>query len=385
MISERVLKLAPSATLKINEMAKKLKKEGKQVCNLVVGEPQNRLSLTKYSTITDFIDDGYFKYGVTRGELDLRQAVADAANSRYGQRIPANQVVISNGAKHSLTNVLLTLLNDGDEVILLKPYWVSYPEMVKLAGGVPVMVEMKDDLTPDLEAIEAAVSDKTKAIIVNNPNNPSGAVYPKAAMDALMKLAIDRDFYVISDEIYNELVFEGELGMSLLESFSLADTPNLIVVNGISKSYGLTGMRIGWVIAGDEVANGMTKIQGQTASCASVLSQKVALAVMADKETIAEDLRNEMDENRKFLLDYFKGKDQIRLAAPKGAFYAFPDISALTEDDEMFAERLLNEKYVATVPGSAFGMKGYIRMSYSCTKDELVEALKRFDDFITTF
>ena len=385
MISERVLKLAPSATLKINEMAKKLKKEGKQVCNLVVGEPQNRLSLTKYSTITDFIDDGYFKYGVTRGELDLRQAVADAANSRYGQRIPANQVVISNGAKHSLTNVLLTLLNDGDEVILLKPFWVSYPEMVKLAGGVPVMVEMKDDLTPDLEAIEAAVSDKTKAIIVNNPNNPSGAVYPKTAMEALMKLAIDRDFYVISDEIYNELVFEGELGMSLLESFSLADTPNLIVVNGISKSYGLTGMRIGWVIAGDEVANGMTKIQGQTASCASVLSQKVALAVMADKETIAEDLRNEMDENRKFLLDYFKGKDKIRLAAPKGAFYAFPDISALTEDDEMFAERLLNEKYVATVPGSAFGMKGYIRMSYSCTKDELVEALKRFDDFIATF
>ena len=385
MISERVLKLAPSATLKINEMAKKLKKEGKQVCNLVVGEPQNRLSLTKYSTITDFIDDGYFKYGVTRGELDLRQAVADAANSRYGQRIPANQVVISNGAKHSLTNVLLTLLNDGDEVILLKPYWVSYPEMVKLAGGVPVMVEMKDDLTPDLEAIEAAVSDKTKAIIVNNPNNPSGAVYPKTAMEALMKLAIDRDFYVISDEIYNELVFEGELGMSLLESFSLADIPNLIVVNGISKSYGLTGMRIGWVIAGDEVANGMTKIQGQTASCASVLSQKVALAVMADKETIAEDLRKEMDENRKFLLDYFKGKDQICLAAPKGAFYAFPDISALTEDDEMFAERLLNEKYVATVPGSAFGMKGYIRMSYSCTKDELVEALKRFDDFIATF
>ncbi len=385
MISERVLKLAPSATLKINEMAKKLKKEGKQVCNLVVGEPQNRLSLTKYSTITDFIDDGYFKYGVTRGELDLRQAVADAANSRYGQRILANQVVISNGAKHSLTNVLLTLLNDGDEVILLKPYWVSYPEMVKLAGGVPVMVEMKDDLTPDLEVIEAAVSDKTKAIIVNNPNNPSGAVYPKAAMEALMKLAIDRDFYVISDEIYNELVFEGELGMSLLESFSLADTPNLIVVNGISKSYGLTGMRIGWVIAGDEVANGMTKIQGQTASCASVLSQKVALAVMADKETIAEDLRKEMDENRKFLLDYFKGKDKIRLAAPKGAFYAFPDISALTEDDEMFAERLLNEKYVATVPGSAFGMKGYIRMSYSCTKDELVEALKRFDDFIATF
>ena len=385
MISERVLKLAPSATLKINEMAKKLKKEGKQVCNLVVGEPQNCLSLTKYSTITDFIDDGYFKYGVTRGELDLRQAVADAANSRYGQRILANQVVISNGAKHSLTNVLLTLLNDGDEVILLKPYWVSYPEMVKLAGGVPVMVEMKDDLTPDLEAIEAAVSDKTKAIIVNNPNNPSGAVYPKTAMEALMKLAIDRDFYVISDEIYNELVFEGELGMSLLESFSLADTPNLIVVNGISKSYGLTGMRIGWVIAGDEVANGMTKIQGQTASCASVLSQKVALAVMADKETIAEDLRKEMDENRKFLLDYFKGKDKIRLAAPKGAFYAFPDISALTEDDEMFAERLLNEKYVATVPGSAFGMKGYIRMSYSCTKDELVEALKRFDDFIATF
>lgn len=385
MISERVLNLAPSATLKINEMAKKLKKEGKKVCNLVVGEPQNRLSLTNYSTISDFIDDGYFKYGVTRGELDLRQAVADEANSRYGQNITASQVVISNGAKHSLTNVLLTILNDGDEVILQKPYWVSYPEMVKLAGGVPVMVDMKEDLTPDLDAIKAVVSDKTKAIIINNPNNPSGAVYPKKAMEAIMDLAIESDFYVISDEIYNELIFEGELGLSLLSGYSIAETDQLIVVNGISKSFGLTGMRIGWVIAGDKVANGMTKIQGQTASCASVLSQKVALAVMGDKEKITTELRAEMDENRKIIIDYFDGIDSISLAAPKGAFYAFPDISKLTQDDADFAERLLNEKYVATVPGSAFGMDGYIRMSYSCTKEELLEALKRFDEFIAEF
>jgi aspartate aminotransferase len=385
MISERVLNLAPSETLKINEMAKKLKKEGKKVCNLVVGEPQNRLSLTKYSTISTFIDDGFFKYGVTRGELDLRQAVADEANARYGQTITANQVVISNGAKHSLTNVLLTLLNVGDEVILLKPYWVSYPEMVKLAGGVPVMVDMKSDLTPDLDAIKAVVSEKTKAIIVNNPNNPSGAVYPKDAMKAIMELAKEFDFYVISDEIYNELVFEGELGLSLLEDYSIAETPNLIVVNGISKSYGLTGMRIGWVIAGDEVANGMTKIQGQTASCASVLSQKVALAVMSDKEQITAELREEMDENRKIIIDYFEKVELINLAPPKGAFYAFPDIRALTTNDSVFCERLLNEKYVATVPGSAFGMEGYIRMSYSCTKEELLEALKRFDEFIAEF
>lgn len=382
MISQRVLNLAPSQTLKINEMAKKLKKEGKQVCNLVVGEPQNRLSLTDYTTIESFLAEGMFKYGATRGDLNLRQAVADDANSRYGQDLTANQVVISNGAKHSLTNVFLTILNEGDEVILMKPYWVSYPEMVKLAGGVPVFVAMKDDLTPDLDAIQAAMSEKTKAILLNNPNNPSGAVYPKDVVEAIVKMADEAGIFVLSDEIYNELVFEGELGMSLMQSYSLAEHENLIIVNGISKSYGLTGIRIGWVIASDAVANGMTKIQGQTASCASVLSQQVALAVMTDKEKITAELRAEMDVNRTLIVEYFAGKEKIDLATPKGAFYAFPNVSAYTDDEKEFAEKLLNEQYVATVPGSAFGMPGYLRMSYSCTKEELQEALTRFDAFL---
>ena len=384
MISKRVLNLAPSQTLKINEMAKKLKKEGKQVCNLVVGEPQNRLSLTAYSNLLSFIDDGMFKYGATRGDIELRQAVADEANEKYGQKVDASQIVISNGAKHSLTNALLTIVDEGDEVLLLKPYWVSYPEMVKLAGGVPVYIDMKDDLTPDIEAIKSAITQKTKAIIFNNPNNPSGAVYPKESLDAIVALSKEHDFYVISDEIYNELIFEGDLGLSLMQKYSFDDYQNLVIVNGISKSFGLTGIRIGWVIAGNEVANGMTKIQGQTSSCASVLSQKVAMEVMADKEKITEALRESMDINRKIIIDYFDKKEKISLASPKGAFYAFPDISAYTDDVAQFAEKLLDDKFVATVPGSAFGMEGYLRMSYSCPKEELEEALLRFDDFIST-
>lgn len=381
-ISSRVAQVTPSLTLSITNQAKAMKAKGEEVYGLAGGEPDPDTPDFIKEAAIKAIQEGKTKYTPAAGIPELREAIAAKLKRENGLDYSARQVVVNSGAKHSCMNAIIAIVEEGDEVIIPAPYWVSYPEMVRLAGGIPVIVETKEangwKLTP--EEFEENMTGLTKMIIINSPGNPTGAVYTADELKALGDVALLEDIVILSDEIYEHLIYNEAKHVSIASlSKELYDLT--ITVGGFSKAYSMTGWRLGWIAAPEPIADAISKIQGHTTSNACTFSQYGGLAALEQKSTFVEDLRAEYDVRRQFMLARLQAIPNISIVEPEGAFYFFVNCEKLGMKSVNLCDKLLNRYRVAAVPGIAFGNDSCIRISYCTTLDVLNEGVSRFEEF----
>lgn len=389
-LSRRVLELEPSATLAMNAKAKKLKAEGKNVISFSVGEPDFKTPPHICEAAKRSIDEGLHGYTPVPGIPELRQAIAKALTKGTGVEYQPNHVVASPGGKYAIYLALLALVNPGDEVIIPAPYWVSYPEMVRLIGGVPVIVETREEdcfaISP--EALERAVTPKTKLLILNSPSNPTGQIVPPEVIVEIGKILEKRGLWCISDEIYDQLIF-GDARHKSVASVSDYCRDHTVVVNGCSKTYAMTGWRMGWIGARKEVAQAIDDLQGQTCSNASNPAQAAALAALTGPQECVAVMRASFDNRRKLIHRLLNDISGVRVGMPQGAFYALPNISGLfgktmggrvVSCPKDFCEVALEKVHVAMVAGEAFGAPKHIRLSYATSEKNIEEGCRRLKD-----
>ena len=297
----------------------------------------------------------------------------------YGKVVSTKNVIISNGAKHSIYNLMVTLVNPQDEVVILAPYWVSYPEIVKMVYGKPVIVMPEDGrFLPGIEDIEEVISSYTKLVIVNSPNNPSGAVYPPEIIAQLVELCEKKNIYLIMDDIYHKLVFDGKQAVSCYKyAKDQSDSSRLIVVNGVSKMYAMTGFRIGWTVANTKIIEAMINVQAQNMSCPSVVLQEAAAGALNGVQSSVEALRLMLQNNRDVMVNELRAFTGIKIIPPEGTFYCLPDFSAYMKDSVALSKFLLEKALVVTVPGKEFGLEGHLRLSYCGSVKEIMEGVAR--------
>jgi aspartate aminotransferase len=381
-ISSRIVKVSPSLTLAVTAQAKAMIAKGEEVYALAGGEPEvDTPDFIKQAAIKA-LNEGHTKYTPSGGIPELREALSAKFLKDNNLNYAANQICVTAGAKMACFNAILSVVEEGDEVIIPTPYWVSYPEMVRLAGGVPVLVETKEStgwkMTP--EQFEDAMTPATKMVIINSPGNPTGAVYTADELRALGEIALGEDIVILSDEIYEKLVY-GESKHVSIASLS-EDLYNLtITVNGFSKAYSMTGWRLGYTAAPKPLADAIDKIQNHTISNASSFSQYGALAALEGDQSFIEDLRGEYDVKRQFMFARLKAIPNIRVVEPQGAFYFFVYTGGMQLKSVNLCDKLLSRYKVAAVPGIAFGYEDGIRLSYCTTLDILNEGLTRFEQF----
>ena len=371
--------ISESPTLLMNEEAERLKQRGEAVIHLGIGEPKNKAPINAILSSAAKLNTGDIKYSPTDGILSLKEAIIDYTEENYDRIPDPDNVIVSSGAKQSIFNVLYTLLNPQDEVIILAPYWVSYPEMVKMVQGIPVIVTPEDGgLHPRMKDIVQAVSSVTKAIIVNSPNNPSGLVFSDEFLKELVTFCENKGIYLIVDDIYHKLVFDGRRPAPCYAFVEKEiDDSKIIVINGISKLYGMTGFRIGWAIAPEKLVKIMTNVQSQTTSCASVVLQAAAEGALTGIQSIVESLRLTIENNRNIIMNELEAFNGIKVTKPGGTFYCFPDFSAYHKSSVELSELLLRKALVVTVPGSEFGMEGRLRLSYAGSVNDITEGIAR--------
>ncbi|MFO8037270.1 MAG: pyridoxal phosphate-dependent aminotransferase [Anaerolineales bacterium] len=376
--SKRAHQINRSPTLALNEKAQKLTAEGKSVIHLGIGEPLNNAPRSAIRYAQQKLDTQQIKYGPTAGLPDLKKSIQAYTKKYYGRKPELKNIIVTAGAKQSLYNLLYSILNPGDEVLLLAPYWVSYPEMVKLADGTPIPIAPDENLLPDIETVSQAVTPRTKAIILNSPNNPSGVVYPPEIIAAFVDFCESQEIYLIMDDIYHQLVFDDHKWVpGYVFTSQPLDSSHVIVINGISKTFGMTGFRVGWTIGPEELVQAMTKIQGHTTSGASVLLQEGAQGALADGQGTVDELKDFIRKNRALMLSVLKEIPGVKTVHPGGTFYCFPDFSAYQESSEKLAELLLDKAYLVTIPGTAFGVDGHLRLSYTCPSEQIEESIQR--------
>ncbi|NEG69723.1 pyridoxal phosphate-dependent aminotransferase [Bifidobacterium choloepi] len=397
-LSERIDKVSPSATLAVDSKAKAMKAEGIDVIGFGAGEPNFATPAPIVEAAALAVRDvRNYRYTPTAGLPELRQAIADKTLRDSGYAVEADQVVVTNGGKQAVYESFQILLNDGDEVIIPTPYWTSYPEAVKLAGGVPVEVFAGADadggaFEPSIEAIEAARSPRTKAIIVTSPNNPTGAVWSEQTIRAIGEWAIEHHVWVISDEIYEHLNYDGAR-TTYVGAVVPEVRDQLIVLNGVAKTYAMPGWRVGWMVAPAPVAAAASKLQGHMTSNVNNIAQRAALEAVSGTLEAVEDMRQAFDARRKTIVRMLNEIDGVSCPTPTGAFYAFPDVRGLLgkplgasgtvcESSSALAALLLDEAHVAAVPGEAFGAPGYLRFSYAVADDDIVEGITRFQRWV---
>uniref|UniRef100_UPI003FEF13D8 pyridoxal phosphate-dependent aminotransferase n=1 Tax=Prevotella sp. TaxID=59823 RepID=UPI003FEF13D8 len=388
-LSDRLQRLAPSATLAMSQKSSEMKAQGIDVINLSVGEPDFNTPDHIKAAAKKAIDDNYSRYSPVPGYPDLRKAIVDKLKNENGLEYGMNEILVSNGAKQSVCNTVMALVNDGDEVIIPAPYWVSYPQMVKLAGGVPVIVnagfEQNFKMTP--EQLEAAITPKTRLLILCSPSNPTGSVYSKAELEGLAEvIKKHEDMFVLADEIYEHIIYTGRH-----ESIAQFDgmKERTIVVNGVSKAYAMTGWRIGFIAAPEWIVKGCNKLQGQYTSGPCSVSQKAAEAAYTLSQACVEEMRQAFHRRRDLIVKLTSEIPGLEVNVPEGAFYVFPKCSSFfgKSDGETtissstdFALYLLEKGHVATVGGDAFGDPDCFRMSYATSEDNIVEAMKRIKE-----
>jgi len=378
-ISKLAGNISESPTLKLNEAARILRSAGKPVINLGVGEPQNKAPQQAIDEVNKKINTGLIKYGPVGGLPSLKKAIIKFTDKHYGRLVSPQNIIVSNGAKHSLFNILISTVDPGDEVILFAPFWVTYPDLVKLVGGKPVVVNPKiGTLVPNMEKLIGAITSKTKLILLNSPNNPSGMLFSEQLISEIVELCERKGIYLLMDDIYQQFVFDGlkmPVGYSFTEND--VDKSRIVVVNGVSKLYGMTGFRIGWTIASKSLVKAMSKIQGQTTSCPSIVSQAGAEGALMGNQNVVDTLRSEIEGNRNTLMNEINLIPDVKLIKPMGTFYAFPDFSAYNTNSADLAQFLIEKAMVVTVPGSAFGMEGHLRISYAGPTDQVEEGIRR--------
>ena len=383
-ISSRIQSVSPSLTLAVTNQAKALRAAGEEVYGLAGGEPDcdtpDFIKQAAYTALTE----GKTKYTPAAGIPELREAISEKLKTQNEVEYEPKQICVTSGAKQACFNAILSVVEEGDEVIIPAPYWVSYPEMVKMAGGVPVIVETKESNKWKITAgeFEEAMSPRTKMIILNTPGNPTGSVYSKSEIEAVVEVASYEDIVILADEIYEHLVYGEEKHVSVASVNE--DAYNLtITVNGFSKSHSMTGWRIGYSAAPIALAEALVKIQSHTSSNATTFAQYGALAALKDPESeeFIDNLRGEYDVRRQFMLARLKTIPNISVVEPKGAFYFFVNCTELGLKSGNLCDKLLTRYKVAAVPGVAFGHDMGVRLSYCTTLDVLNEGVTRFEEF----
>ena len=378
-LSQLASEIKESPTLALNEKARVLREKGEAVIHLGAGEPKSKVPMDAILGAAAKLTSGEIRYTPTEGIPALIKAVIRYTEDNYNKTVGPKNVVIHAGAKQAIYNLMMTLLNPQDEVILLAPYWVSYPEIVKMLYGVPVIVTPEDGrFEPRMEDILQNVGSYTKAIVVNSPNNPSGAVYSSELIAELVEFCEKKNIYLIMDDIYHKLVFDGVKAPSVYD-FAKNDSEHspLIVVNGVSKAYAMTGFRIGWTIANKKITSTMINVAAQNTSCPSVVQQAAAVAALNGIQSGVEALRLTLQNNRDIMMSELSAFNGVSCQKPHGTFYCLPDFSAYSNDSGALSKFLLEKALVVSVPGVEFGMEGHLRLSYCGTVKSIIEGIAR--------
>lgn len=390
-LSDRLNRLAPSATLAMSQRSNEMMAQGINVINMSVGEPDFMTPDHVKEAGKKAIDDNFSKYSPVPGYLSLRKAIANKLKRENNLNYSASEVIVGTGGKQGVCNTILALVNPGDEVIIPAPYWVSYPQMVKLAGGEPVIVPagIEQDFKVTANQLKAAITSRTKLIILCSPSNPTGSVYTKGELEALAKIVLEHnDLFVLSDEIYEHINYIGcHASIAACEGMK----ERTIICNGVSKAYAMTGWRLGWVAAPEWIIKGLNKLQGQYTSGTSSVSQMAALAAYEGDQGCVEDFRKAFLRRRDLIVSLAKEVSGLEVNVPEGAFYLFPKCSSyfgktdgkhVVNNSTDFALYLLEEGHVAIVAGDAFGSPDYFRMSYATSDDNIIEALSRIKEVL---
>jgi len=384
-ISARAAQLSPSLTLSIDSKAKAMKAEGIDVCGFGAGEPDFDTPEHIKQAAIAALEAGFTKYTPSAGLPELRQAISEKLEADNQLSYRASQVVVSSGAKHSCYNAILATCQPGDEVLIPSPYWVSYPDMVRLAGAEPVIVQTTERNGWKMRAadFENAMTPRTKMVILNSPGNPSGAVYTREELEGIVEVAAEEDIYILSDEIYEKLVYDDAKHVSIA-SLSKEAYDLTITVNGFSKAYAMTGWRLGYLAAPEAVAKAVDNIQSHSTSNPNSFAQKGAVAALKGDQQALADMRDEFAMRRDYMFDRITKIPNITAVKPQGAFYILVNISQLGLSSQNFADRLLSKANVAVVPGAAFGDDRTVRLSYATSIDVIKKGLDRFQDFCRT-
>ena len=391
-ISQRCQRVTGSLTLAIDAKAKEMKQKGIDVVGFGAGEPDFDTPEHIRKAAKDALDLGKTRYTPAAGMPELRQAICDKLKRDNGLDYVPQQIVVSNGAKHSLFNSFQALLEEGDEVIVPGPYWVSYPEIVRMAGGVPVIVEGTEanNFKPTIDDFRAAVTDKTRAVVINSPNNPNGFVFTREELQAIGDLAIEKDLSIVSDEIYEFLVYDGTEHISIA-SLSPEIKERTIVINGMSKAYAMTGWRIGYTASPLNAAKAMTNFQSHSTSCPNSIAQYAALTALSGPDDQLKSMVAEFDRRRRRIVELINEIPGLSCKPPKGAFYVMMNISGLfgkryngapIVDSMSFTQLLLDNSHVAVVPGAGFGADAYVRLSYATSMENIEKGLARIKEFV---
>ncbi|PLS03590.1 pyridoxal phosphate-dependent aminotransferase [Neobacillus cucumis] len=388
-LANRVMALTPSTTLAITAKAKELKEKGEDVIGLGAGEPDFNTPQHILDAAVKSMNEGHTKYTPSAGLPALKKAIINKFQTDQGLTYKPNEVIVGNGAKHVLYTLFQVILNDGDEVIIPTPYWVSYPEQVKLAGGVPVYVEGLEQnnfkITP--QQLKEVITDKTKAVIINSPSNPTGVLYTEQELLELGKICLEKDILIVSDEIYEKLVYSGAKHVSIAE-LSPELKEQTIVINGVSKSHSMTGWRIGYAAGNKQIVEAMTNLASHSTSNPTTTAQYAAIAAYNGSQEPVEEMRQAFEKRLEIIYDKLVAIPGFTCVKPQGAFYLYPNVKRAAEmtgfnnvDD--FVEALLVEAKVAVIPGSGFGTPDNIRLSYATSLEQLERAVERMGEFVT--
>ena len=392
--SSLVNQLKPSATIAAAAKARELRSQGIDVLEFTLGEPDFTTPPHICEAAKQAMEDGHTHYTAATGIPELKQAVCNAFERDYGIAWKPSEVAVSNGAKHAIHNVLAATCDPGDEVIIPTPYWVSYSALVELVGAVPVLVETTEEsgfcMTAD--QLRNAITDRTRLLMLNSPSNPTGAVYPVQALEALARVAVEKDIIVMSDEIYDKLIYEGH-AFRTFASFGQDVKERTIIVNGVSKAWAMTGWRIGWTLAPENVTAAITRLQSQQTSNPCSISQYAAIAALNGPQEAIGEMLAEFQKRREYVLNRLRSMPGLSFADPGGAFYAFFNVSshfgrelpggAAVENSSDFCTALLEHAHVALVTGDAFGAPGYVRLSFATSMDVIKSGLDALEKFIS--
>lgn len=381
-LSERATAISLSVTLALDARAKALADSGRDVINMSVGEPDFPAPQVAQDAACAKVRSGDVRYTAAAGTRALRNAIAEYVSASRGTAYGLEEITVCHSTKHALSGAVLSLIDPGDEVLLFLPAWVSYVEIVRIAGGIPVSVPSRADCGPDFAAIARAITPRTKAVLLNSPSNPTGYVWTRAEIEQLTRLCLERDLWIFSDEIYRRLVYEGEPNLSPA-SLGAAARARTVILDGASKAYAMTGYRIGFVAAPKPVAAAVERLHSHLTGAPNSVSQEAYLAALQSEPPEVAHMCTEFDRRRRFTIDALRGMG-LTVPWPRGAFYAFPDVSPWLDErgSTGFCEQLLERKNLALVPGSAFGVDTHVRLSYALSLDKIRQAVVRLAEFL---
>lgn len=391
MLCNKLKNITPSYTIGISSKVAQLQEKGISICNLSIGEPDFNVPIKAKEVAIDALNNNKTKYDSVSGVNELKQEIIRKLKDENNANYDLDEIVISSGAKHAITNTLISILNPGDEVLVPKPYWVSYPEMIKLCSGAPVFVDTdkKNNFKITVSYIKKNISSKTKMLFISNPSNPTGAIYTREELTDIVDICIKNNIYILADEIYEKISYEDDFVS--IASLSSKAKDITITINGFSKSAAMTGMRVGYSASNKTISKGISTVQGHLVSHSSTISQWCAYGALKYCSNDIDDMVKIYKKKRDLAIDMLSKIDSLDYIYPKGAFYMFIDISNLKNKLDYkdsfsveFCDKLLSNNNVAAVPGIAFGMDDYIRISYACSEENLVNGIKGIKKFVSS-